>query len=436
MEYLWPGLGGPNIDYITGPPSGEYRRERIRKLAVLGSTGSVGRATLEAVDRYPENLRVEALACGTNWKALAAQAARYKPSTLVVRDESSAEKLRAALADDYRPLILTGPEGYARAASLDEVDCVAAAQVGAAGLDGALAAARAGKVIALANKESLVICGDLLRKICAKSGAAILPVDSEHYALFQCAAGRGQTPVKLILTGSGGPFRGLKKKETDGKTAAEAGRHPNWRMGPKITIDSATLMNKGLEFIEAARLFGVSIDQVEIVIHPQSVVHSLVRFEDNSLLAQLAVPDMRLPIAGCLLWPRDPRDVCPPLDLTERGSLTFEKPDIESFPCLRLALEAAAYEPGSSWRETGLNPATLVLNAANEAIVELFLAGEVEFGAIPAFVELALNTLAPRLEGDLKLAETALADPARVVGFLGEETRRVARSWLENPRSR
>ncbi|MBD5607937.1 MAG: 1-deoxy-D-xylulose-5-phosphate reductoisomerase, partial [Desulfovibrio sp.] len=241
-RFPWPGRGGPNIDYISAPPSAAYCSRRPRRLALLGSTGSVGRVAFDIAISDPDFFRIEALAGGKNTNLLAEQGARCKARFLATRDAATAIDLRSRLKEGYNPEILYGKDGYKKLASLASVDCVLSAQSGAIGLHGTLAAARAGKVIALANKESLAIGGNLIRETCRRSGASVLPVDSEHFALFQCAVGRGQTPAKFILTASGGPFRGLKREETRKKTVGEALRHPKWKMGAKITIDSATLM--------------------------------------------------------------------------------------------------------------------------------------------------------------------------------------------------
>ncbi len=346
---LWPGRGGPVIDYISAMPSRDYCEKKSRSVTILGSTGSIGTNTLKVIDEAKAFFKVEALGAGRNIKLLAAQANRYEPSHLAVQDDLGAARLRDLLKPGYAPHILWGEKGYAKIAALDGVDCVVSAQSGSAGLCGTISACLAAKVICLANKESLVIAGGLLRNICNATGAAILPVDSEHNALFQCLAGHGQNALALILTASGGPFRGRAFAESRNMKAADALRHPNWSMGAKITIDSATMMNKGLEVIEAMHLYGVPSDSIEILVHPQSIVHSLVRLADNSLLAQLAVPDMRLPIADCMFWPQLPAQPVHPLDLTTCGPLAFEKPALDDFPCLKLARQAACYRAAGPW---------------------------------------------------------------------------------------
>ncbi len=274
-----------------------------------------------------------------------------------------------------------GSEGYARLAALPEADTVLSAQVGAAGLAGTLAAALAGKVICLANKESLVLAGDMLRQVCARTHASILPVDSEHNAIFQCLAGRGQEVDRLLLTASGGPFRGRSREELCNVTRAQALDHPNWKMGAKISIDSATMMNKALEVVEAFHLYGVPLEKITVLVHPQSLVHSLVQFTDGSQLAQLGTPDMRIPIAACLFWPRCVDTGVPPLDLVKAGTLQFFAPDDEAFPALKLARRALRERGGMS----------VVMNAANEAAVELFLSGKCAFADIADLVSAAMD---------------------------------------------
>lgn len=386
------------MQYISTIPDKAHALPWPRRLAVMGSTGSIGRNTLRVVEaaaregticQEREPFRVEALAGGRNIALLAKQAARLRPQYLAVRDERDAsgrygvDALKKLLPPDYRPTILAGPEGYAALAALDSVDMVLSAQVGAAGLRATVAAVAAGKTVCLANKESLVLAGTLLRHLCARSGAVILPVDSEHGALFQCMAGRAPSAIaRLVLTASGGPFRGRSRDALAAVRPEDALRHPNWNMGAKITIDSATLMNKGLEVIEACHLYGMPVDKVDVVVHPQSLVHSLVALRDGSLIAQLAVPDMRLPIAASLTWPDvPPREVTgiDLLDLAKAGTLSFEQPDAEAFPCLDLARRALA---------TGR---TVELNAANEVAVERFLDGGIRFTDIPELVRHILD---------------------------------------------
>ena len=405
MATLWPGRGGPAIDYISAPPAEALAKAQPRRVVLLGSTGSIGRNALAVVEAASGRLQVAGLACARNVELLARQALRHRPPVLAVLDDAAAAALRLLLPAGYAPRILVGREGYARLAALAEADAVLSAQVGAAGLTGTLAAALAGKMVALANQESRVLAGALLRDICAATGASILPVDSEHNALFQCLAGRGQEARRLILTASGGPFRGKCADELSHVTPEAALAHPNWRMGAKISIDSATMMNKGLELIEAVQLYGVAPEEVRILVHPQSVVHSLVELADGTQLAQLGVADMRLAIGHCLDWPHCAPRGTAQLDLASVGCLTFELPDPALCPCLRLAREALAADRAAHARDADESPASgpgfgpafgagcVALNAANEAAVELFLNGKCGFMDIAALVEAALAAL-------------------------------------------
>ncbi|MHC1751947.1 1-deoxy-D-xylulose-5-phosphate reductoisomerase [Humidesulfovibrio sp.] len=360
-----------------------------RRLAILGSTGSIGVNALRVVARHRELFQVAALAGGQNAKRLAEQAGEFRPAVLAVLDDATATELRALLPAGYTPSILVGPEAYVTVATLPETDLVLSAIVGAAGFLPTLAAAEAGKRIALANKESLVLGGLLIRQACQRSGAVILPVDSEHNALFQALCGHadsnGAELHKLILTASGGPFRGRDAAFLAAVTPAQALNHPNWSMGAKISVDSASLMNKGLEVIEACHLYGLPVARVDVLVHPQSIVHSLAEYVDGSQLAHLGVPDMRIPIAHCLCFPRRVGLGMPRLDLAQVGGLTFERADEGLFPCLRLAKEAFAASPS--------HPA--VLNAANEVAVELFLNGDIGFLDIPRLIEAELDRHTP-----------------------------------------
>jgi 1-deoxy-D-xylulose-5-phosphate reductoisomerase len=356
----------------------------------MGSTGSVGRNALLVAASWPDRFRVEALAGGRNLALLAEQAARWRPSWLAVQDAGGkygVAALKRLLPARYRPAIVAGPEGFARMARLENVDMVVAAQAGAAGLRAVAAAAGGGKTVCLANKESRVLAGPLLRELCARSGAVLLPVDSEHSALFQCLIGRQPDEVaRLILTASGGPFLGKSREFLAGVRPEDALQHPRWRMGAKITVDSATLMNKGLEVIEACHLYGMPPEKVDVVIHPQSLVHSLVALRDGSLMAQLAAPDMRLPIAASLAWPEMLDGTITgtdPPDLAKEGTLSFEAPDEESFPCLGLARSAMAADRA------------VELNAANEVAVARFLAGNIRFTDIPDLVRRILDECGP-----------------------------------------
>lgn len=353
-----------------------------KTLVLLGSTGSIGLSALKVIAEHPERFTIAALAGARNISRLAKQASQWRPPYLAVLDDDGAKQLKELLPAGYSPEILVGPEGYIQLATLPEAHTVLAAQVGAAGLAPTLAAARAGKTIALANKEALVLAGHLFREACAQSGAVILPVDSEHNALFQGLVGHdGQEVRRLILTASGGPFRGRTSEELAAVTREQALAHPNWSMGAKISIDSATLMNKGLEVIEAYHLFGLGTDKIEVVVHPQSIVHSLVEYADRSMLAHLGPPDMMIAIAYALGWPDRLPLSLEPLDLVKAGSLTFEAPALNIFPCLAYAFKAL--DAGPSY--------PVVLNAANEVAVDSFLNGRIGFLDIPTLVGRALD---------------------------------------------
>ncbi len=368
------------MNYISGPPPA-VSDDGPMGLSVLGSTGSIGVSALKAVESLPGRFRVTALSCARRVKELAVQAVHFRPPHLAVYDGKAADALKSLLPSDYEPNISTGQEGYEFIASLPEVERVLSAQVGAAGLRATVAAALAGKTICLANKESLVLAGGLLRDICAFSGASILPVDSEHNAVFQALAGRpGQSVRRVVLTASGGPFRGFSADDLGNVDCRAALKHPKWNMGPKISIDSATLMNKGLEIIEAKQLFGLPDEKISVVIHPQSIIHSLVEFNDGSLMAHLGTPDMRMPIAHALAWPECLDSGVKPLDLVAESPLTFEKPDERAFPCLALA-KAALKSPAKS----------IILNAANEIAVGLFLAEKIKFTSIAELIAKAMD---------------------------------------------
>jgi len=338
----------------------------VRRLSILGSTGSVGNQTLALVAAFPERFRAVALAAGRNVERLAEQVRVHHPEVVAVADREAAEALRGLLGGEA-PEVAHGPEGLAAVAGAP-ADLVVSALVGARGLAPTLAAVRAGRDVALANKEALVCAGALFRREVDRAGVRLLPVDSEHSAIFQVLAGqRREDLARILLTASGGPFRTWPAERIATAGVDEALAHPNWDMGPKITVDSATLMNKGLEVIEARFLFDVDPERIGVVVHPQSIVHSMVEFADGSVLAQLGVPDMRVPIAVALAWPeRLPLDL-PRLDLAEVGRLDFEEPDRERFPCLDLAFAALG----------GPESAPAVLNAANEVAVEAFLTGRI-----------------------------------------------------------
>lgn len=342
-----------------------------RKIVVLGSTGSIGRQTLDVAEQL--GLQVLALTADKSVDRMEVQVRKFRPRLAVMTDEAAAKDLAIRLADT-ETRVLSGPAALEEAAVLPEADTVVTAVVGMVGLRPTLAAIAANKRIALANKETLVCAGELVMDAAEKSGAEIVPVDSEHSAIFQCLQGCGDRREirRLILTCSGGPFYGMSREEAGRMTREDALRHPNWTMGPKITVDCATLMNKGLEVIEAMRLYRLPLEQVDVVIHRQSIVHSLVEFRDGAVLAQLGTPDMRLPIRYALTYPARGENPAEPLDLLRCPPLTFAQPDRETFPCLRLA-EVAAVKGGT---------ACTILNAANEEVVRLFLADRIGFDGI------------------------------------------------------
>ena len=373
-----------------------------RRISLLGSTGSIGRQTLDVAAAC--GFSVAALTAHRSGALLEEQARRFQPELAVCVDPAAAADLKVRLADT--PVrVASGPEGLLEAAALPSADTVVTAVVGVAGLEPTLAAIRAGKRIALANKETLVCAGELVMDQAEAHGAEIVPVDSEHSAIFQCLQGcRDQGEVRrLILTASGGPFFGWSREALAGVTPAQALKHPNWSMGAKITVDSATLMNKGLEYIEAMRLYRMPPEKISIVVHRESIVHSLVEYCDNAVLAQMGAPDMRLPIQYALTWPERTPGPAQPLDLLNCPSLTFQAPDYDAFPCLGLALEAA---------RTG-GTATAVLNGANEAAVALFLEEKLSFPGIAERVGLALERLPvvqkPSLEEILEADRAARA---------------------------
>jgi len=357
----------------------------MRSLSVLGATGSIGASTLDLVRRQPEAWRVVALTANGNAAALAALAREFKAEVAVVADESQLPALREALAGSG--IEATGGEAALVEAASRPVDITMAAIVGCAGLAPTMAAIEQGRTVALANKEALVSAGEVMTAAVAKHGTTLLPVDSEHNAIFQCLSGNSHKDVRWItLTASGGPFRDWDIEQLRHATPAQAIKHPNWSMGAKISVDSATMINKGLEFIEAYHLFPVGLDKLRIIVHPQSIIHSMVEYRDGSTLAQLGPSDMRVPIASCLAWPaRMDTPLSDQLDLATIGQLTFRAPDEERFPATRLAREAA--------RAGGGIPA--VLNAANEVAVAAFLDGRIGFTRIAAMVEEVLTRFSP-----------------------------------------
>ncbi|MCK9229285.1 MAG: 1-deoxy-D-xylulose-5-phosphate reductoisomerase [Syntrophales bacterium] len=353
----------------------------MKYISILGSTGSIGRSALDVVAQEPSRFGVTGLAAYRNIRLLKKQIERFQPKVAAVIDEEAAAELRTSLGRRANTAVLFGPDGYDELASLPESDMVLSAMSGAAGLVPTLAAIDAGKDIALANKETMVMAGDLVLARAERTGVRILPVDSEHSALFQCMEGRPRDQItKLVLTASGGPFLNRSADDLASVTPEEALKHPNWDMGYKITIDSATMMNKGLEIIEAMGLFAVDVGMIDVVIHPQSIIHSMITLKDGSLIAQLGIPDMKTPIAYALSWPERIELSLPDLELCAAGPLTFMVPDMEKFRCLALSLDAA--------RRGGTAPA--VLNAANEIAVEAFVAGRVRFTDIPRIVEATL----------------------------------------------
>jgi len=376
-----------------------------KKVTVLGSTGSIGRQSLEVIAAC--GMEAVALAANSSAKLMEEQARRYRPALAALADERAAADLRVRLADT-NVRVVGGLEGVLEAATISSADTAIAALVGMAGLRPTLASIREGKRVCLANKETLVCAGPLVLEEAKDYGAKVYPVDSEHSALFQCLeANRDRGEVKrLILTCSGGPFYGKKREELAGITVEDALKHPNWSMGAKITVDSATLMNKGLEVIEAMHLYRMPVEKISVVIHRESIIHSLVEYCDNAMLAQLGAPDMRLPIQYALTYPKRIPGPSAPLDLWNCGPLTFGAPDLEAFPCMALALEAA---------KTG-GTAGAILNGANEAAVGLFLEGKIGFLDIPARVEKALAsvpavqnpTMQDILDADQAARETVL----------------------------
>jgi 1-deoxy-D-xylulose-5-phosphate reductoisomerase len=359
----------------------------MKAVTILGATGSVGTSALDVIARHPERYRVHALTAQSNVDGLADLALRFGPEVVVIGDASLEGRLRDALRErGARTRVAGGRDALVDVARAPEVDAVLAAIVGAAGLVPTLAAAEAGKRLMLANKEAIVSAGALLMGAVRRGGAELLPVDSEHNAIHQCLAGVREAErdgARLVLTASGGPFRG--RLDLDTVTPDEACAHPNWVMGRKISVDSATLMNKGLEVIEASWLFNVPVERIDVVIHPQSVIHSMVEFPDGSVLAQMGTPDMRTPLAYALAWPERVASGAERLDFTRLGELTFEAPDLQRFPCLGFAYDALRHGRAAS----------AVLNAANEVAVQAFLEGRLRFTGIATTIERVLDTFDP-----------------------------------------
>lgn len=367
----------------------------MKRIVILGSTGSIGRSALEIISSNRDKFRVTGLTAGKNIALLEKQIRAFGPDVAAVADTAAAKELKKRLKREFTSLeIVSGRKGVAEVAAYGMSDFVLSAIVGSAGLIPTLSAIRAGKTIGLANKETLVMAGRIVLREAKKHGVKILPVDSEHSAIFQCMRGHGKSAIRrIILTASGGPFAGKKIKNPGKITPADALRHPNWNMGRKITIDSATLMNKGLEVIEARRLFNISPENIDVLIHPQSIVHSMVEFNDRSLIAQLSVPDMKGPIAYALTYPQRLNNVLDDLSLHEIGTLTFQKPDTDRFPCLSYAYYALEAE--------GTMPS--VLNAANETAVHAFLKGSIRFNEIPVIIKKTMDNHSVMPDTDLEV---------------------------------
>jgi 1-deoxy-D-xylulose-5-phosphate reductoisomerase len=378
-----------------------------RSIAILGSTGSIGCSTLEVIASFPDRFRAVYLSANKNIDLLREQINTFRPKGVVVLDGARASSLRSALGDSVE--VLSGMEGLLDVVSRDDVDMVLSSLVGFAGLKPTLRAVESGKDVALANKETLVVGGELIMAQVRARGVRLLPVDSEHSAIFQCLQGEDSRSVeRLILTASGGPFLNVAREKFPSLTVGEALNHPTWRMGNKITIDSATLMNKGLEVIEAYWLFGVPPEKIEVVVHPQSLIHSMVEFVDGSMKAQLGIPDMKLPILYALGYPDRIPAFSRRIDFGTLRAMTFHPPDVEKFECLPLAFRALAMG--------GTAPA--VLNAANEVAVQMFLDGEIQFSAIPAVIRDALDAHTP-------LHAFTLADLERVDAETRERVRKI-----------
>lgn len=353
----------------------------MKRVVILGSTGSIGKSALEVIGRHQEKFAVTGLAAGSNIEVLEEQIRSFHPEIVAVYDSEASRRLKERVGNIVN--VLTGQEGVNAVASYENSDLVLSAMVGFSGLLPTLNAIRAGKTIGLANKETLVVAGEIIMREARSRGVRILPVDSEHSAVFQCLDGRSKDHLRrIILTASGGPFINRKAEEFVNISPDEALRHPRWKMGKKVTIDSATLMNKGLEVIEASHLFALRPDEISVVIHPESIIHSMVEFIDGTIISQQSVPDMKGPIAYALSYPERLSNIMPSIDLTEVGTLSFFKPDLERFPCLGYAYEAL--------REGGTMPA--VLNASNEVAVKSFLEGRIHFNEIPVIINKTMSS--------------------------------------------
>jgi 1-deoxy-D-xylulose-5-phosphate reductoisomerase len=382
---------------------------QAKNLAILGSTGSIGRSTMDVLDRHPGAFQVRALAAHSDIDRLEKQYRKYLPEFLCVVDQTRGAELKDRLQEE-KVTVLIGEDELLRVPALDEIDIVLNAVVGAAGLRASLQTVKHGRRLALANKESLVVGGPLFPDLCEKHNASIFPIDSEHSAIWQVLRRAHHNELKkIILTSSGGPFRNLPADKFETITVEQALNHPTWDMGPKITIDSATMANKGLEVIEAVWLFSVSVDQIEVIVHPESIVHSMVEFMDSSILAQMSLPDMRLPITHALFWPDRVESEFGHLDWREVSSLSFEPPNLEKFRALKLAFDAAA--------AGGTAPA--IYNAANEIAVQSFLEKQVKFNDIGSIIEDALNSVEienkPDLESILAADDSARARARRLM---------------------
>ena len=386
----------------------------MKQVTILGATGSIGSSTLDVIARHPDRYALYALTANTNVEQMTNICQSHPPRYAVMGDAQSAEQLEKSLSSNNITEVLSGDQALARVASDSEVDMVMAAIVGSVGLNPTLAAVRAGKRVLLANKESLVMAGSLFMDEVERSSAELIPIDSEHNAIFQCLpmgdskdlSKKGVT--RILLTGSGGPFRELALADFEKVTPKQAIAHPNWDMGPKISVDSATMMNKGLELIEACWLFGMDESDVEILLHKQSIVHSMVAYNDGSVLAQMGNPDMRTPIANALAWPQRITSGVEPLDLLQVSQLDFQVADESRFPCLRLARDAI--------RQGGTS--MTILNAANEVAVENFLNHRIKFTDIPKLIEKALQKIDSR---DAQSLEIVLADDARTRSFINQQ---------------
>lgn len=381
-----------------------------KRIAILGSTGSIGTQALDVIAAHPDQFAVEILAAGNNADLLIEQALKFRPNVVVINDVSKLAKVKDALLDEGIK-VYGGEDAIADVVQMESVDMVLAAIVGYAGLRSTLAAIKAGKQIALANKETLVVAGELVTKTAREHAVNLYPVDSEHSAIFQCLAGEFENPIeKIYLTASGGPFRGKTREQLAAVTKAEALKHPNWTMGAKITIDSATLMNKGLEVIEAKWLFSLKPEQIDVIVHPQSIVHSIVQFQDGSMKAQMGLPDMKLPIQYAFGYPARLKSDYPRFDFLKYPSLTFEKADTDTFSCLNLAY-AAMHKGGNT---------ACVMNAANEIAVEAFLKDEIRFLEIAEMIERTME-------------EVAFSIPTKVEDFIEADSiaREIARKHTQ-----